>query len=279
MRILINPIGGLANRMRAMASGIALCRDLSIIPEIIWPINSELNCKYEKLFNIIPDAYKLKNVSGMCDLFFYDEPRKKNIYLSKIFRKRKNIDLFISDKDISGKYIDDTKRLIDDIRTTKGDVIIRSGLEFYNFDDTLYLNLFKPTEHVSNIVGQIIQEFDNHKTIGLHIRRTDNIIAIQQSPLYLFKNVIDEEIKNNNDIKFYLATDSESVKQEMKNLYGNRIITSSHQVSRKTESGIIEALTEMLVLSKCDKIYGSYWSSFSEAAALLGNTHLIQLVK
>lgn len=265
--------------MRAMASGIALCRDLSIIPEIIWSLNSELNCKYEKLFKIVPDAFELKNVSGMCDLFFYDEPRKKNIFLSKLFHKSNKTDLFITDKDISRKYIDDKITLIEDIRNINGKVLIRSGLEFYKFDDTLYGNLFKPTEQVSNIVCNIIQEFNNHKIIGLHIRRTDNIIAIQHSPLYLFKNVIDEEIKKNNDIKFYLATDSESVKQEIKNIYGNRIITSSQQASRKTESGIIDALTEMLILSKCDKIYGSYWSSFSEAAALLGNIHLIQLVK
>lgn len=62
--------------------------------------------------------------------------------------------------------------------------------------------------------------------IGMHIRRTDNLASIRQSPIELFYQKLDEEIKEDDKVAIYLATDSEEVKWEMKERYGDRIFCS-----------------------------------------------------
>lgn len=62
--------------------------------------------------------------------------------------------------------------------------------------------------------------------IGMHIRRTDNLASIRQSPIELFYQKLDEEIKEDDKVAIYLATDSEEVKREMKERYGDRIFCS-----------------------------------------------------
>lgn len=279
MRIIINPIGGLANRMRAIASGISICDKLSITPEIVWPMNNDLNCSFEKLF--VPDTnnFKLSNISGLNDLFVYDEPRKKNLYLSKFFHKKNHFNLIITDKTITKYYNEDCELLYELIKSFDSTVLIRSGLNYYDFSSKLYKSLFKPTKEVMEIANNTIINLPSKNIIGIHIRRTDNKISIEQSPITLFKNKIDENLRIDSNVCFYLATDSEDIKHELKHEYGNIIISSSKIASRKTESGIIEALAEMIILSKCKMLYGSYWSSFSEAASLLGDTPIEILQK
>ncbi len=58
----------------------------------------------------------------------------------------------------------------------------------------------------------------------------------------------------------------------------SRIVSHDATVTRQTAAGIRDALTDMTALSLCDRIYGSYWSSFSEAAAMMGGKPFTQLV-
>lgn len=73
--------------------------------------------------------------------------------------------------------------------------------------------------------GKPLSEFSD-TMIGMHIRRTDNLASIRQSPIELFYQKLDEEIKEDDKVAIYLATDSEEVKREMKERYGDRIFCS-----------------------------------------------------
>ena len=72
----------------------------------------------------------------------------------------------------------------------------------------------------------------------------------------------------------YLATDSEEVKREMKERYGDRIFCSGKKADRGSLEGIREGITDMYTLARTQKIYGSYQSSFSDMAAQIGGTPL-----
>ena len=52
--IVIQPRGGLGNRMRAVDSAIALAEKLDKKLNVIWLLNSECNCKFQDLF-VLPD--------------------------------------------------------------------------------------------------------------------------------------------------------------------------------------------------------------------------------
>lgn len=271
MELIINPIGGLANRMRAIASGINLSIDNNInIKSIIWPVNSDLYCPFDELFEPLKNI-KLLNISNLQELLFFDEPRKKNLYLSGLFQINR----------YCGKIIDyhpEINKYIEFLRNFSKPLLIQSGVIFYDFSPEFYRNLFIPKK---DFITAAVERLDNNKNIiGLHIRRTDNIVSIEKSPTILFINTIKNELYKDSNVKFYLATDDNAIKSQLTSIFGkNKIICSEKTAVRSTNNGIREALVEMLCLSMCKKIYGSFWSSYSEAAAMLGNVNLIRLHK
>lgn len=273
-RLRIVPIGGLANRMRAIVSGLALREQLGIRDcEIIWPVNADLYCEFEGILEPIPDV-TIRNVSAYKDLFIYDVPRKKNLFVPKLLSAF-NSEVILSDNDfLSGGTLDDQSQMA--TVTTATGVTIRSGLSFYEFDDDFYRRVIRPRPGLYEKACDRIPA--DRRCIGLHVRRSDNAQSIKFSPLSLFTERIESEFKNDADVCFYLATDDNGIKTQLIGRYGSdKIICSPKRAVRNTKEGILEAMTELLTLSMCERIYGSYWSSYSEAAALLGKAELVQL--
>jgi hypothetical protein len=64
------------------------------------------------------------------------------------------------------------------------------------------------------------------------------------------------------------------VKHELKERFGQRIITPSATASRNDIEGIRGGLADMYTLAATCHIYGSAGSSFSPMAASIGNTPL-----
>lgn len=275
MKMVINPIGGLANRMRAIASALMLARNTDYDCEIVWPVNKELYSPFERLFELVPELPSVTDISATADFWIYGYPRKKNLFISRLFQSRRfgskimpevNYNINISDPE-------SVQRILS--KAGGKDVLIRTGLEFYPFEADFYRSLFQPKADIIAEARRRVPAAGNF--IGLHIRRTDNQQAIRFSPLNLFTSKIEEHLDADSSVKFYLATDDESVKRELWKQFGERIIYSSQEARRDSEEGIREGLIEMVALSFTGMIYGSYWSSFSEAAAMLGNVPLIQL--
>ena len=57
------PIGGLANRLRSIASGVALARDYGQTLHIYWFKDAGLNCRFDDLC-LPPDAPDIR--PGVC---------------------------------------------------------------------------------------------------------------------------------------------------------------------------------------------------------------------
>ena len=133
------------------------------------------------------------------------------------------------------------------------------------------LDIFSPQERVQRRIDQIAAKFGPY-SIGVHIRRTDNEKSIRESPTSLF---IERMKQEPDDTVFYLATDSNDEKQILKNVFGeHRIITSDRQANRKSVKGMEDALADMFLLAKTNRILGSYYSSFSHIASLVGKKQL-----
>lgn len=271
--LIINPIGGLANRMRAIASGVALASDLKLPCKIIWPVNSDLRSRFDRLFEDSDLLPEIKHISPLEDLLKYDDPRRKNFYLSRVTRAGR-FALILSDNTGLYQTADDYADVRRKVEEANGDVLIRSGIEYYPFQDSLYRDLFTVRPE---LLAAAEERIKGDRMIGLHIRRTDNAMAILYSPLRLFIDVMDREISEDPAVKFYLASDSEDVKKELTDRYGERVVYSRRPTDRDSEEGIREAVVELTALSLCDKIYGSFWSSFSEAAARIGGKEFAQL--
>lgn len=112
---------------------------------------------------------------------------------------------------------------------------------------------------------------------AVQIRRTDNVDSIRRSPLACFEEAIDTTLFSRPDTIFFLATDDSETKKILSTKYPSNIIFNPREARRDTTQGIIDAAAGLLIMSECPVIYGSYWSSYSEIAALYGNTQLIVL--
>ena len=123
--------------------------------------------------------------------------------------------------------------------------------------------------HLQSQVDAICKNFASY-TVGVHIRRTDNVKSILNSPIQAFKDAIENEIKNNANVLFFLATDDEDLKSQLQSDYPNRFITQRTCVRRDTLQGINEAVVDLYCLASTHKLLGSYWSSFTDTAAEIG---------
>jgi len=112
----------------------------------------------------------------------------------------------------------------------------------------------------------------------LHIRRTDNTSSVENSPDYLFENAIREEIGKNSSTVFFLATDDYKTQSHFIGLFGpERILVHPKKFGRDSVDAIRDAVVDWTLLTKCSKLYCSYYSSFSETAIAVSNAPAVTL--
>lgn len=256
------PVGGLANRMKAIDAAASMTNELKYSLRIIWFKDEGLNCLFKELFQPIDLPYVELKEAKMFDSIVLDRPRKHNLWIPKLFQS------FLFDECI---YEDKATTLFYnhfDFRAwVKGKKnYLASCVYFQPNKNSHPFHIFRPIGSLQKRIDSIYQSFGNH-TIGIHIRRTDNIASITESPTELFINRIQEEIAQEPNVQFYLASDSEEDKRILIDKFGKRIITSVKKTSRNSLQGMQDALVELYVLSKTKKILGSMKSSFSETAA------------
>lgn len=84
------------------------------------------------------------------------------------------------------------------------------------------LNTLKIHESILSRMMKISKE-----TIGVHIRKTDFLNKRRQLDYTWFEEKMREEIRKNNNVSFFLATDCNVTKQKMIDTFGERIMCYS----------------------------------------------------
>jgi hypothetical protein len=133
---------------------------------------------------------------------------------------------------------------------------------------------FKPISDIQDQIDDVAKRFNEH-TIGIHIRRTDNKMAIRHSPIEVFYQEMDDFINKNPEATFFVSTDDVNVENEMIQRYGQRIVIQPEKtVSRNMLQGMQQAVIDMDLLSKTKRIIGSFHSTFSIVSAKIGSIPL-----
>ena len=258
--IRIIPTGGLCNRMRVIASGGFLAQAYGMPAQIIWIIDNGLKAKCEDLFMPFPaDIATVKTNTN----WLYNISGTKDYLLRWPLLHLRHQTIFNFD------FLDFGGNIFDHINDSSNkDLLLISCFPMcqdYPFD-----KLFIPQKDIQERIDSIVGQFTSN-TIGIHIRRTDNIDSIRHSPLELFIEKMKKEIEQDPHVCFYLASDDKTVKEKLQLLFPNHIITSSGNTLRNNLEGMKFAVTELFCLSKTNKIIGSHYSSYSHVAAQLGN--------
>ena len=263
------PLGGLCNRMRAIDSAIAISEKFEISIQINWIKDSEMTSSFNDLFESIETNNISINVLNKTP-FLYRQSRKKNLFLPGFIRGLLRYSFFDQDENEKLKKVNFMSW------NTSSRIVIRSYGRFFAHKK-LYKD-FKPLSSLRNNIVTRVSKF-NDNTIGVHIRRTDNVQSIMKSPIDHFELHIDDEIKKNPKANFYLASDSEKIKKYFTKKYNNRIIIANEKVDRKTIVGEQNAVVELYSLANTKKILGSYFSSFSHTAAEINGIEEITVMK
>ena len=187
--ILLVPVGGLANRMKAIDSAIKLSRKTNSELHIIWFKDRGLNCRFDQLFEPIDLPNVKVTEATWSDYLLYDRPRQKNIFIPRLFQKA-TFDNCIYEKQALHLFYENFD-FYDWAKNRK--VYIASFVYFYSpEDENDRFSVFRP-------LASILQEIDTRcslfgtNTVGVHIRRTDNALSIAQSPTRLFIESIKKE--------------------------------------------------------------------------------------
>ncbi len=254
------PLGGLCNRMRAMASSVYVAQKLGCPISVYWNENKECFAEFSDLFQPVKvEGVSVKTYSRSD--FFLALARKRNFYIPGIIRK------FIFDKQIvESQCMDDNE-----IEKLQGHIYIISG--GFVADCYSLKALFVPTLEIQEQINRLRSHYSEN-VFGIHIRRTDNRKSIQKNEIDDYLRFMDEKIETYPDVKFYLATDAMDVKQLMINRYGDRILFHKAILERTSVQGMKDAVVDLWCLSLTKEIIGSYYSSYSETAAELGGIEL-----
>lgn len=261
------PAGGLANRMRAIASAYNLCLAVGAPLQVVWFRDWALKAHFYDIFEpILTDGISLRE-ARFGDFLLLDRPRRRNFHIPRMAQQ------WLFDDRIYEQTVTPRKLAGFDFHAWLKDkrCYMSCYQDFGSFPQSLYRQLFKPTAQVQTIIDGYRKRFSDH-TIGVHIRRTDNAESIRRSPNSLFIEAIRREQQAHTDLRVFLATDSEEVKRELREAFGECIITPTSAADRGSADGIKEAVGEMWTLASTRKIYGSAGSSYSTMAANVGET-------
>jgi hypothetical protein len=254
--------------MRAIDSAMQLAENIDRKLKVIWINDRMLNCNFSDLFEkpdsidlvekkmikykIIEDADRILRDRFRFAGFRLPPGYSKYLFRDQILELKRNNYSFLELKRYKSCLLCSQDRFYSD------------GKEY---------NWIRPKQDIVHAVQRVSKSFTDH-TIGIHIRRTDHIKAIQQSPLELFVDKMNKVIEEFPHANFFVATDSKEEENKLKQVFGDRIISISKNYRRDDPKAIKDAFIDMLCLSRTSRIYGSYWSSFSAVAASIGRIEL-----
>ena len=204
--IIIQPIGGLCNRMRAINSARVLAKKRGETLKVIWNVNPELGCPFEELFQKT-DAFSLRNIHSKWD------PQKVFYQLTRMVVGNEELRANRTEQGLPDAYLASLPK----------NLYIATEEHFFPCHD---YSPFQPTTEIADRVNAITAGFKSHN-VGIHIRRTDNKPAIGKSSTQAFIDAMQKELSMNPSTMFYLATDDLSEEANLRRGFPDRIISLS----------------------------------------------------
>lgn len=270
--IIIEPCAGLGNRFIALASAYHAAKQLDKELVVIWKEESVLGAPMSALFEL-PREIKCVEISE----YGYKQNLLGQLHGNRIKKKYRTLaGKFYECDDIMKLYDEKGREGVADQFMKYTDVYVKATNPFWNiFDIDHAFDFISPKGAIEERKKQVLKEAEEKRLVGVHIRRTDHVESIRNSPLELFIEKMQEELEKREETFFYVATDDLETEETLRRKFGKRVLTfSGKTLERSSRQGIEDAYVEMLCLSAGDKILGSFNSTFSVMASRLGNIPL-----
>ena len=253
--LIIEPRAGLCNRMRVVDGGRAFAKAIDHPLTVVWRLDQDLGASFGDLFEPlvgIASWYEFDCRTGAgrkareglvnearADLSF-DAPHVDALLRQKF--------AFLSLKDVPILHIEACSR-------------------FHNAEKPFAD--FTPKPHLRERIAAITSHFND--TIGIHIRRNDSHASIEESPTEDFLVRMSHALEQAEGRTFFVATDDPREEGTLAAVFPRRVIRQpKRSCDRSRLEAIEDAVVDLYCLAATQKVFGSYFSSFSETAAALG---------
>lgn len=256
------PQGGLCNRLRAIMSVLSLVEEGHIDTDVRvgWQVNSECAARFDLLFQPL-EATRLK----ISPRRWYDRPITRfNLHWPELLRSF----LYFAQYSNVPPAVEELQGHIAAGRS----IYVSTGQAFCEYDPQ-YVQRLRLQPHLQQRVNILSQHFDEH-TIGVHIRRTDHVKAIAESPDNLFEQAMRQALESDPKANFFIASDDPHLRTHLAALFPGRATIQTCRGTRSDLQGMEEGVVDLWTLARCSRIMGSFWSSYSDTAAEIGGIPL-----
>jgi hypothetical protein len=261
MYLHVVPRAGLANRLRALAAGLWVANDASIPLVVSWAPDFMTSVPFEALFttHLDQDAARLAPLATV--------------------------------------RLDDPTAI--DLRAAGADGVleVRSCVPFSHRPDVPayspafwsavrpYLRRLQPVPEVRRAVERVHAAF-SRGMLGVHVRSGSGPVSFPQADQVRLEDFFEEIgriLAAAPRTGIFLACDSAASVAQFRDRYGDRVVTSHAAFAGVTvgsfdsPGGARMSLTDLLLLSKTRCILGSFFSSFSAVAAVIGGQPIRRL--
>ncbi len=267
---ILCPMGGLANRMCAIDSSIALCRRFGRPLRIVWIRDSrQIAARFTDLFEPVHRPGVSLHEAGLLDRLRHAPPGwRRNAKIPLLWQL---VRFGVAERRLS---------------ITRGLALQREDAvptQFARCDRTVFLyswwqmvptedcySFFSPLPSLLTEIDALASSFTGSRCFGVHIRRGDHAHAIRHSPVETFEARMDAILASGEADSFFLATDDSAVLNRLSRRYGRRLLFRGGSSDRSTLAGMRGAVVDLWTLSRCTRLLASAGSTFAPTAAALG---------
>lgn len=224
--IIVEPCAGLGNRFLGMASAYHWAKQTGDELTVLWKTERVMGAVNEAVFSL-PEDIKIIHAK---DFGYKDKPFSTLKYqlLEKKFRKK--ADYFSDVGTTYDLFVEKGNAYYEEVMKNNDLKFIRAFSQFHDFNGIERpLEFIKPVKYVSDKADAVIENIDSASNIGVHIRRTDNQVCINNSPIEVFIDAMEKEIENDSRATFYIASDDLETILELKKRFGERVYYMSEK--------------------------------------------------
>ena len=293
--LLLHTQFGLSNRLRALSSGVTFARQYGFSLRVIWEKDKHLEACIEDVLDV--NKSNLQDTHCEFNLATVDPVNYVIInHMDPLFPDERF-------KEIPSQ--------IGTLHGSKRHLYVKTGFrfmtsaahcQFSDEDEQQSIGTFVPNLGIKDLVDQVIFPDDCLERVGMHIRQRDPMTELGPSTAtasyssasiqmlkdaFLHHNKIQKFQRKILDIVaqgggtnrtcFFLAIDDRMLLSKVHVPSPNIIKFLPRDCDDRGSDCVKYAFADLLSLSLCDKIYGSFWSSFTEMAGRMGKTKSLVL--
>lgn len=266
-KIVFVPAGGLGNRLKAIASALAMARLCGGEVQAYWFKDQGLSARFDELFEPLHLPALTVRDASLFDTLCYDRPRPHNLYIPRLPQQ-----LLFADRMEEAACTEGMRTHFDFARWAQDRKVWLASHVYFMAEEVPAgsMAIFKVLPHLQQRIEERKLQL-GEEAIGVHIRRTDNARSIAESPTEAFIRRMQQAPATT---RFYVATDDEREKERLCKAFPHRVVVSPTVANRHTREGIEEAVVELFTLAGTRCILGSACSTFSDMAANIGHIPL-----